>query len=359
MKDTYGRYRTVPKLLGMVLVMIWIGGWMPTALAQQSEGEICYVALGDSISSGYGLEEDEQMFTQQVARVNGFSLISLAQNGETSETLLERLQDPEAMQAVVQADVITMTIGGNDLMHALYGYLADQYHAQNPDTSPTVEEMQGALMGGDMAMITFALGEIHGFSASSQQQEALAQFSSNLTQVVSKIHTVNPEVYLVVTNQYNPYSYLLREFSKYPPLATAAQDIEEVFETGVAALNEAIASVGEQMGCTVVDVYGAFDQAEENPCNADVSAFAKVNLDFHPNAYGHSLIAQAVTAVTHQQLQVAGHDAQAVNGETTKLVQPMGKRDQWQWAIPLCVGGVSLLGVLIWRWKRRNPKGNE
>lgn len=343
-------------MLGVVLcgaLVLWEG---PVAMAQWGE-ETCYVALGDSISSGYGLEDDTQRFTQQVACENGFTLISLAQNGETSHTLLERLQDPEAMQAVAQADVISITIGGNDLMNALYEYLTQRYNESHPDSPTTVEQTREALMGGQVPMLTFAMGEIQGFSTSGQEQEALSQFAHNLAQVVSEIQAINPGTCLVVANQYNPYSYLLREFAKYPPFAHAAQEMEEAFGGGVSALNEAIASVGKQLECPVVDIYSLFEGAQENPCNADVSAFAKVNLDFHPNAYGHHLIAQAVIAATNQQLQVSGHGAQTVNGETTQLTQRPDRSEGWKWAIPWC--GAGLGGLCLIAWGRRHGYGEK
>lgn len=355
-KGTNGKGRRWgASLLGVVLCGALALCQNSVAVAQSGDG-ICYVALGDSISSGYGLEEEAQRFTQQVAYENGYTLISLAQNGETSQTLLQRLQDPEAMEGVAQADVLTMTIGGNDLMHALYVYLVDRYQASNPDASPTVDEMQEALMGGDMTMLTFALGEIQGFSASEQEQEALKQYSDNLTQVLTTIQMANPEACLVLINQYNPYSYLLREFSKYPPLARAAQDVEQAFGSGVTALNETIARVGEQKGCSVVDVYTAFEDAQENPCNVAVSAFAKVNLDFHPNAYGHRLIAQAVAAATSQQLQSMDEQVQSVSGETSNITQSPQKQEYRPWAVLLCGAGVVALGTIAWGRSTHNRK---
>lgn len=341
-------------MLGVVLcgaLVLWAG---PVAMAQWEEGPY-YVALGDSISSGYGLEEDAQRFTQQVAWENGCTLISLAQSGETSHTLLERLQDPQVMEAVSQADMISVTIGGNDLMNALYEYLTQRYNQCNPDSPTTVEQTREALMGGQVAMLTFAMGEIQGFSASEERQKALSQFAQNLGQVVGEIQRVNPDSCLVVANQYNPYSYLLRKFSQYPPFASGAQEMEEAFGGGVSALNEAIASVGQQMGCSVVDVYSLFEGARENPCNADVSAFAQVNLDFHPNAYGHNLIAQAVLAATSQQAQSSEQGAQSVNGEITQLTQPQGRWEGWKWGI--LWGGAGLAGLCAIVWGRRRWHG--
>ena len=110
------------------------------------------------------------------------------------------------------------------------------------------------------------------------------------------------------------------------------------------------------MGYSVADVYTVFEQAQENPCNAAVSAFAKVNLDFHPNAYGHSLIAQVVAAATNPQRWDTGEHAKTVSGATTTVVQPQEKEGDWRWIIPVCVGGMVLLAILVWRRSHHNRK---
>lgn len=356
-RRTNGKGKIVRKVLGAALCTVLVLNLMPTTRAQ-SDNKTCYVALGDSISSGYGLEEEEQRFTQQVASQNGCSLISLAENGETSAALLERLADPATVAAVKQADVISITVGGNDLLHALYAYLATRYQEQNPSTSTTEEVVQTALMGGDMEMVAFALGAIPGFSSSDQEQEALSQFEDHLTQVVEIIQSANPQACLVVANQYNPYSYLVKELSKNPFVAAVAQSIADAFSSGVSELNTVMASVGEREGCAVADVYGKFESAQENPCNAEVSASAQLNLDFHPNAYGHSLIAQAVTAAVHQQLRDMGDGAQAVNGETTTISQISHGGKRWKWAIPMGAMGVGAGMVALW-WSKRRSGGRD
>ena len=41
---------------------------------------------------------------------------------------------------ISQADLITITIGGNDLMNALYEYLAVEYAEENSDPDFTAED---------------------------------------------------------------------------------------------------------------------------------------------------------------------------------------------------------------------------
>jgi len=119
MKSTNGKGGLVKKLLG-VAVSAALFLCLVLMAGAQSEKGTSYVALGDSISSGYGLEEGTLSFAQQVAQDNGLELTNLAQDGETATSLLDKLQTDQVSAAVAQADIITITVGGNDLMNALY-----------------------------------------------------------------------------------------------------------------------------------------------------------------------------------------------------------------------------------------------
>lgn len=308
MKSTNGKGGLVKKLLGVAVLGALFLCLIPMAGAQSGQGT-SYVALGDSISSGYGLEEGTLSFAQRVAQDNGLELTNLAQDGETATSLLDKLQTDQVSAAVAQADIITITVGGNDLMNALYAYLTDAYNQRNPETPTTQEEMKSAVMGGDMGVLTFALEVGPGFSNSERAIQALADFHTHLTQMVLDIRAENPQVQLVVVEQYNPYSYLVKELSKNPIFASSAQSLCAAFGAGVADINNVIAAVAQQQECWVAKVYDAFETAQENPCNASVSMPVKLDLDFHPNAYGHALIAQQVTDLLAQQVIVSPEDA--------------------------------------------------
>ena len=74
--------------------------------------ELC--GLGDSITTGYGLAENETGFAKQVADSNGYTLTNLAQDGATSTDLLEVVTSEANADTLKNADLITVTIGGND-----------------------------------------------------------------------------------------------------------------------------------------------------------------------------------------------------------------------------------------------------
>ena len=280
------RKRILSTLLALCLALSLLPA---SALAAGGEQK-SYVALGDSITTGYGLEENETGFARQVADSNGYTLTNLAQNGATSSMLLTSLSDSEVSSAIASADLITITIGGNDLMNALYAYLAEEYNnKQNSDTPITAADVKASLAGTlseipQVAMLSFAASKIPDFPDSTAANTALSTFATNFSSIISAIKGNNSSAEIIVVNQYNPYSRL----STGNLLDLSALD------SAVQALNTAISS-GATAGYTVADVYTKFKEAESNPCNASVSP--SINLDFHPNATGHGLIADTISAL--------------------------------------------------------------
>ena len=285
------------KRLLSILLCLSLALYLFPVLAQAQQAETSYLALGDSISSGYLLPEGEAAFPQQMADARGGTLTNLAENGETTASLLAKLNQGTLDQALAGAQVITLTIGGNDLMNALYDFLTFQYNGANPSTPVTAQEMKEALTAGKLEMLTFALKVLPDFADSQQAVDALVQLAGNLTQIVQKIQAACPNGTLVMANQYNPYRYLANQLASNPLAAAQAKVVADAFEAGVTRLNQAIDNTADQLDFLVADTYTAFADATQNPCNASFSLLGGINLDFHPNAYGHSLIAQAVLAV--------------------------------------------------------------
>lgn len=262
-----------------------------------------YVALGDSITSGYGLGEGESAFPDLVAGTCGLTLSNQAVTGATSEDVLTGLTSGSLK--VAGADVVTITIGGNDLMGALYIYLANKYNEVNPGAQMNKEQMQEAILRGDVAMLAFASGVIEEFSGSAEAQTALGTFGTNIAGIIGTIRKLNTEAMIIVVNQYNPYAYLASSI-QIPQIKAQAQIIASAFEAGVQGLNAVISQVENQPGCFVADAYSAIAGAGENPCNAAfVMQTMSLNLDFHPNAYGHELIAESVCDVVNRVKQIS------------------------------------------------------
>ena len=95
--------------------------------APTTAGTIDYVALGDSMATGTGAATSYPAeLADLLADDTGadIAVTNLAVDGWTSQDLLDALRNDEAMRtAVTDADLVTLDIGGNDLLHALPAYL--------------------------------------------------------------------------------------------------------------------------------------------------------------------------------------------------------------------------------------------
>ena len=312
------RKRILSTLLALCLALSLLPA---SALAAGGEQK-SYVALGDSITTGYGLDE-AQSFAEQIAEQEGYTLNdSLARDGATSTDLLEVVRSEANADTLKNADLITVTIGGNDLMDALYAYLAEKYNKQNSDTSITAEDVKASLAGEEGAveeqktMLVFAISNISNFQSSLIANSAYDTLWDNFVEIIETIREINQNAQLIVVNQYNPYSHLTTGIS-----GLNLSSVISAFDSAVQALNEAISSGETIADYTVADVYTKFEQAESNPCNASVS-LPSINLDFHPNATGHGLIADTISALLTDE---GGSEDPEVSG-------------------PIFVGGVELTG---------------
>ena len=148
------------RMLAVLLSIVMVLGMLPvTASAGEGENPV-YLALGDSITTGYapGGKVDVP-FADRVAEAQGYELTNLAEDGETSASLLTKLTSGAI--DVTNTDLITITIGGNDLMGALYAYLAEEYVKANPDKQDfDADDVRDMLVAGDLGFLSFASEKI-------------------------------------------------------------------------------------------------------------------------------------------------------------------------------------------------------
>ncbi|MHC5217567.1 SGNH/GDSL hydrolase family protein [Enterococcus sp. LJL128] len=88
-----------------------------------------YVAIGDSLTEGIGDPTASGGFVPIVARdieerykLNAVEVENFGKNGDRSDQILKRIKKNEAIQKqLTAADMITVTVGGNDLMKVIKG----------------------------------------------------------------------------------------------------------------------------------------------------------------------------------------------------------------------------------------------
>ena len=143
------------------------------------DGKKNYVVLGDSIAQGYGVyNRDQAAYGKIVADTNGYDYANFGVNGLRSWDLIEQLKTGEVAAAVAKADIISLSIGGNDYLQQDLPKIFSQVSQGN---YKIVNDIQN-------------------------------NFREYFAEIVAMLKTANPDVALFVQTLYNPRYDALRDF---------------------------------------------------------------------------------------------------------------------------------------------------
>jgi lysophospholipase L1-like esterase len=195
------------------------------------------VALGDSVTDGTG-DAPERGYVGRLVeelrdRGRRVSLHNLAEPGDETDDLLRKLDSPETLARIGEAQLILMSIGGNDLTHGLRGRMD--------------EEGTGDLLESDAV---------------------LARASANLKQILTRVRAANPTAPIRLIGLYNPFEVL----------PSAEAQVRAQLLSWNAAIERATFDFKDVLVVPVADLFA------ERP---DRLAGDR----FHPGPRGHELIA--------------------------------------------------------------------
>ena len=226
------------RILALLLTLCLAAALLPATVLAAEDAKT-YLALGDSITTGYapGGAKVANPFAEQVAAQYGYTLVNQAEDGETTASLLQKLEAQEI--DLSGAGLVTISIGGNDLIEVLYEAL---------EAALTDAGAGDALLNGgslDASVFETLAQALAGFAESETCTDAVADAGANVLTILTHIQAENPDAKILLLNQYNPYSHL--DNAMVSALVGA-------FDAGVNGLNTVLASVAQSAGVTVVDV---------------------------------------------------------------------------------------------------------
>ena len=196
--------------------------------------EINYLALGDSLTRGVGDEQKNYGYTVRLQdelekwpMIKSVDLDNRGKNGRRSDQLLALLQKGHYDEELEKADLITITLGGNDAMKIVKNHL---------------------------------------FSLNKQLfNNELPQFIERYNEILNEIRTRNPDVPIVIIGFYNPFSIIVDEDTPFEPIITEWNDeIENL--------------ANEDVNACFVHIDDLFTSNEDMVYHVDF---------FHPNATGY------------------------------------------------------------------------
>ena len=197
-----------------------------------------YLLLGDSIAYGAGLiNSQDACYGKIVADTNGYNYENYAVNGYTSAAVLSHIDVDFVREGVRRADIISISVGGNDFL---------------------TKNLLALLIEGE-------IGNNRRFD------EVEETFAKNFAAIIAKIRGLNSHATILVQTLYNPSKFLFTD----------------MYQKGVDVINGAIRNYrNENPGAIdIVDIESAFaGHARE------YIAFDTI----HPNSRGNLVIAKVV-----------------------------------------------------------------
>lgn len=236
-----------------------------------------YTALGDSIAYGMSATPGSgyvNLFYNDLKGMSGnedLSLVNLGVPGYTSSQLLNQLSsDPTTMAALNKAKVVTVSVGGNNILAPVIASLAAAF-SLDPTSATFPAELAAALaQPGAEDIITATLPTIQ-----TSVTASVTQFVTDWPQIIATIKTLAPQADIVVATLYDPIN---------------TQDpLYAIFEPSIQTINRTIMTPGA--GYKVADVYTAFATYQGSEALVNFNWYIG-SLDPHPTTAGHELIYQ-------------------------------------------------------------------
>ena len=286
------------KFISLILAVVLVFAAVP---ASADDLGYEYIALGDSIAYGYGLANPKTAaYPAQFATKNSLTYVNYGVSGMTADELLAALQNKE--YDVSGADVITISIGSNNLLQLLIGAIADEFGIDTTmtnDVPQAISNYAKALI--DAGYTDILAGHYKSLKVELQNnREIYAECdrvkNELLPGIAKEIRKVNPDAQLIFTNIYNPYKGMSMTVPLNPEkTATATEDIGVLFQPYVNRVNSGFESTDDYTVCDIATVFSG--RTDYVNADLDLRNMDTFTYDPHPTYRGHVAIANALSAV--------------------------------------------------------------
>lgn len=226
-----------------------------SAFSAQEPPRVYFSVLGDSIASGYGLKDLESSYAAEISKEKHYTLSNDAVDGHTTTNLLWVVcHDPVARERLERADLVAISIGGNDLLQLLL----------NSDATVLLDIMSKGIQ-------------------SQYVKAAVETATEKLLFSCMEIRSLNPDVPIILQTQYNP----LYAHEQYKQFASFADTLSPAFTSVLNSVSEELENI------YIADVYTAFDNYYKETGDYNV-----IQADgIHPSETGHDLISQVILPI--------------------------------------------------------------
>ena len=237
-----------------------------------------YLALGDSIAEGYALKDKNKRYSKIVQnnyKIEDNNFIDLSKSGMTAQELAVNLNKPEYIDSIKRSDLITISIGSNELLSVLK-QIVQEFVLSNPTSN--FNTLSNTL-----------LKELQSPNSQKAFQEGVATYQKSWNDILEKIKVINPNATIVATEFYNPYYNL--------------EEIGNISDLYIKQLNTILHDKSENGKIYyIANIYEDFKNSKVNCTNVNTTSltYNSINLstlDPHPNVNGHKIMADKIIEV--------------------------------------------------------------
>lgn len=258
-----------------------------TSHLDTSNFNLC-VSLGDSITYGTSLEDIDTRFTSLIESNLNIKTLNYGIDGMTSEWLLSNLKKGTYQNKIKNADIITLSIGSNDVLIAFYKAIAKAYDLEfynNNVLEEATELFKDSTLEEKYEMIVKLHKVLTSKAMKKDIDKAYSNYQKNFKYVIKYLKKTNPNAKIIALEYYNPYHSMYLPF-----LFETTEKLNTYFNDYVDKLNNYL-SKNQNLGYEIAYIKDDFYSA--NACNCKISIF-NFSLDPHPNKLGHYIIYNSI-----------------------------------------------------------------
>ena len=279
--------RITSKVLNILIIFILLIAYIFPIMSFANSNFTTYVALGDSIAYGYGLaNRDNDSYASKVRQkynISQSNFQNLAVSGMTCAEYYEKIQEEEYTNAIENADLLTVSIGSNELLGLVTKAVSDVTGV--PIDSPNfVEEAQNVFLSASMLEKIKMLTEIYNTFTSEEMklqiEASINTYKDNWSKSIQYIKEINPDITIVATEFYNPYY----------EISLGSYDLGGFVDENIQKMNEILhENSNSESEYKIAKIYDAFNTTNPRLTNVNIS-MSDLNVDPHPNVLGHEVI---------------------------------------------------------------------
>lgn len=276
-----------------------------TALAEdmsRQEGQLLYyTAIGDSIPNGYCADDTPELIAYpsliaedlQVINQTHTELTQFTKNGLTTAKLNETfLAQPELQESLSKADVITLTIGANDLMNEFKKVSREILGSQTlfRTANEALQALQEGISGNPLLLVD-VVSAVAGWDYDSFEEQWILA-----AETICRFR--KPDSQMTVTTIYNPVEN-----------ADLPDTLNAVVKNLIAKMNEIIYVHAEEYDYQVIDLL-----------NSDIAQHTQSD-GLHPDQKGQELIRNLIEAALDMQIIQLEDSSEEIQSEEARLAE--------------------------------------